>query len=444
MHSIAVKHPLRRPQWRRAINGTKKRTPHLSRWRRTAELGQARGYRRLCFATVWLFALMPALSCSQPSGPVEPTGEVPEATGWRAEEIVDGLRHPWSIAWLPDGSALVTERPGQLRLIHNALGESLGQARLDPTPIRGVPEVCACGQGGLLDVSLHPNYADNQLVYMTFAEGTEDANRTALARARLNLEAKRLSDLEVIFRNADEKSGGQHFGSRLLWLPDDTLLMTIGDGGNPPISFDGENIRNQAQTPRTYFGSVLRLNADGSAPADNPFIGQPGAKPEIYSIGHRNPQGLTRDPNSGRIWANEHGSRGGDEINLINAGNNYGWPEVTYSMEYWGPRVSDKTQAPGVTQPLVVWTPSIAPSGMAFYTGDDFPEWQGSLISGALKFRQLRRTDLNGRSVVGEQKLSIGQRVRDVRQGPDGGLYILTDESNGALMRIVPNNGDEA
>lgn len=401
-------------------------------------------------AALWLLALFPVMGCSQPSGPVEPTGDVPEAEGWCTETIVEGLRHPWSIAWLPDGSALVTERPGRLRLIRNALARSgdgpkdrakrnaEDKAKLEPTPIRGTPEVCACGQGGLLDISLHPDFAENQLVYLTFAEGTEDANRTALARGRLDLEHMRLRDLEIIFRNADTKSGGQHFGSRLLWLPDGTLLMSVGDGGNPPISFDGENIRNQAQNPGTHFGSLLRLNADGSAPADNPFVDQPGAKPEIYSIGHRNIQGLTRDPDSERIWANEHGSRGGDEINLIRAGNNYGWPDVTYSMEYWGPRISDKTQAPGVTQPTVVWTPSIAPSGMTFYTGNDFPDWQGNLISGALAFKQLRRTELNGTRAVGEEKLSIGERVRAVSQGPDGGLYILTDEPDGALIRLLP------
>ena len=398
-------------------------------------------------AALGLLALIPAIGITHPAGPAEHTGSGPEAEGWRTETIVDGLRHPWSIAWLADGSALVTERPGRLRLIHNALGGAGGnaggqaesKAKLDPTPIRGTPEVCACGQGGLLDISLHPDFADNQLVYLTFAEGSKDANRTALARGRLDLESKRLQDLEILFRNADEKSGGQHFGSRLLWLPDGTLLMSIGDGGNPPLAFDGENIRNQAQNPATHFGSVLRLNADGSAPADNPFVEQADAKPELYSIGHRNIQGLTRDPDSGRVWANEHGSRGGDEINLIEAGNNYGWPEVTYSMEYSGPRISDKTQAPGMTQPTVVWTPSIAPSGMTLYTGDDFPAWQGDLISGALAFKQLRRTEFDGTRAVGEEKLSISRRVRAVSQGPDGGLYILTDEPDGALLRIVPD-----
>jgi len=379
-------------------------------------------------------AWIPLAGCAQPSGPVEPTGDVPEAAGWRAETVVDGLPHPWAMAWLPaDGGLLVTERAGQLRLVRDG--------RLDPQPIAGVPEVCNCGQGGLLDVALHPDFAENELVYLTFAQGTKDANRTALARGRLDLDAMRLRDTEVIFRNPDVKDGTQHFGSRLVWLPDGTLLMSIGDGGNPPISFDGENIRNQAQDLGTVFGKVLRLTDDGEAPPDNPFVGREGARPEIYSYGHRNIQGMTLDAASGRVWANEHGSKGGDEINLIQPGHNYGWPDVTYSMEYWGPRISDKTRAPGVTQPKVVWTPSIAPSGMAFYTGDDFPRWQGDLLSGALKFKQVRVTSLEGTEVTDEKKLSIGQRVRAVHQGPDGGLYVLTDEANGALLKIVPDSG---
>ena len=384
------------------------------------------------FGAAILAGWIPLAGCAEPSGPVEPTGDVPEASGWRTQTIVDGLRHPWGLAWLPDGAVLITERPGRLRLVRDG--------KLESTPIAGVPAVCACGQGGLLDVSLHPDFAQNRLVYLTFAQGTEDSNRTALARGRLNLDAMRLEDTEIIFRNADAKSGTQHFGSRLVWLPDDTLLMSIGDGGNPPISFDGDNIRQQAQNLGTHFGSVLRLTDEGKAAPDNPFVDRPGARPEIYSYGHRNIQGMTFDARGGRVWANEHGSRGGDEINLIQAGNNYGWPEVTYSMEYWGPRISDKTRAPGVTQPKVVWTPSIAPSGMAFYTGSEFPDWQGHLLSGALKFKQIRVTALNGARAVDEQKLSIGQRVRDVRQGPDGGIYVLTDEANGALLRIVPDD----
>lgn len=287
-----------------------------------------------------------------------------------------------------------------------------------------------------MDVSLHPNFAENSFVYLTYASGSADSNRTTLARGRLD--GMRLTDVEVIFENANVKSGGQHFGSRLVWLPDNSLLMSIGDGGNPPISFAGDLIRKQAQQLSTHFGKVVRLHDDGRVPPDNPFVGQPGAKPEIYSYGHRNIQGMVYDSNSARIWANEHGSRGGDELNQITAGNNYGWPEVTYSMEYWGPRISEQTRRSDVTDPLVVWTPSKAPSGLAIYTGAGFPDWRGDLFSGALKFKQVRRIDLERGRVVGEEKLSIGQRVRDVRQGPDGELYILTDESNGELLRILP------
>jgi len=389
-------------------------------------IGHRRGHHHAMLAT--LAAAMLG-GCSPQAGSIEPSADVPEATGWRAEVVTDGLVHPWAIAWLPDGSALITERPGRLRL--------LSDGKLDPKPITGVPKVCTnCGQGGLLDVSLHPDFANNRLIYLTYAAGTSEANRTTLARGRLD--GMRLSDVEVIFENADSKSGGQHFGSRIVWLQDGTLLMSIGDGGNPPISFGGDDIRKQAQELGTHFGKVLRLHDDGSAPPDNPFVNRPGAKPEIYSYGHRNIQGMAYDPTSGRVWANEHGSRGGDELNLIEAGNNYGWPEVTYSMEYWGPPVSNETERPGVTDPVVVWTPSKAPSGLALYTGPEFPAWQGDLFSGALKFQQVRRLDLDGARVVGEQKFSIGQRVRDVRQGPDGGLYLLTDEADGELLRIVP------
>ncbi len=374
-----------------------------------------------------LLAMM-TVSCTAQTGPAPISADVPEAEGWRAEVVVEGLKHPWSIAWLPDGSALVTERAGRLRLIRNG--------KLDPEPIAGLPPVLASGQGGLLDIALHPDFADNRLVYLSFATGAPEANRTALARGRFD--GRALRDTEVIFRNADPKSGGQHFGSRIVWLPDKTLLLSIGDGGNPPTSFNGENIRNQAQNLGTHFGKVLRLKDDGTPPSDNPFIGRPGAKPEIWTLGHRNIQGMTRDPVSGRIWANEHGSRGGDELNVIEGGHNYGWPEVTYSIEYWGPKISDETSRPGITDPKLVWTPSKAPSGLTFYTGDVYPRWKGDLFSGALKFRQIRRIDLDGARVIGEEKLSIGQRVRDVRQGPDGYLYVLTDEDDGALLRILP------
>jgi glucose/arabinose dehydrogenase len=378
-----------------------------------------------------IFALLLAVglaACNERGGAAPISADVFEAAGWRAEVVVDGLEHPWSITWLADGTALITERPGRLRLLRNG--------RLEPQPVSGLPTLFASGQGGLLDVSLHPDFASNRLVYLTLSIGSSGANRTALARGRLVGNA--LQDVELIFRNPDSKSGGQHFGSRMLWLPDNTLLMSIGDGGNPPISFNGENIRKQAQNPARLFGKIIHLNDDGSPAAGNPFAAQAGNRPEVWTIGHRNIQGLARDPRSGQIWATEHASRGGDELNLIEAGNNYGWPEVSYSNEYWGPPVSELSSRADVTEPVLVWTPSKAPSGLAVYTGEAFPQWQGDLFSGALKFQHIRRIKLDGRRVVAEEKLTIGKRVRDVRQGPDGYLYVLTDESDGALLRIVP------
>lgn len=379
------------------------------------------------FALFVLFLWIPLAHCA----PVPPSGDVPEATGWRSEVVASGLEHPWSIAWLPDGSALVTERPGRLRMIRDGT--------LVPTPIAGVPDVLALGQGGLLDVALHPDFATNRLLYLTYSVGSKAANRTVLARARLDEDGRRLSDLEVIFRNPDPKEGGAHFGSRLLWLPDGSLLMSLGDGGNPPLSFDGAYIREQAQNLRTDFGKLVRLTEDGKPFPGNPFVAESGARPEIYTYGHRNMQGLTLDSTSGRVWATEHGARGGDELNLIRPGQNYGWPEVTYSMEYFGPAISDVHSRSDVPDPKVVWTPSIAPSGLAFYSGDRYPGWKGDLFAGALKFLQIRRIRLDGERVVGEEKLTIGRRVRDVRQGPDGYLYVLTDEPNGVLLRILPD-----
>ena len=382
------------------------------------------------FKPLVVFGLLGMLSmgCAAQTGPAPISGDVPEAPGWRAEVVIDGLSHPWAIAWLPDGSALVTERPGRLRLIRDG--------RLDPKPIAGLPQVSAFGQGGLLDIALHPDFADNRWVYLTMAVGSPEANRTTLVRGRL--EDQTLRDAAIIFQNADPKSGGQHFGSRLVWLPDKSLLMSIGDGGNPPTRFGDGNIRDQAQNLGTHFGKVLRLKDDGTPLPDNPFVNQPGAKPEIWTLGHRNIQGLARHPLNGRIWASEHGSRGGDELNILEGGRNYGWPVVTYSLEYWGPKIADQTHRPGMADPQLVWTPSKAPSGLTFYTGDVYPQWKGDLFSGALKFGQIRHIDLDGERIIGEEKLTLGKRVRDVRQGPDGYLYVLTDEDDGALLRIVP------
>jgi len=378
-----------------------------------------------------LLAWSQLASCTPPGGRAPISDEVPEARGWRAETIVGGLEHPWSIAWLPDGAALIAERPGRLRILRDG--------RLDPEPVAGVPEVLAHGQGGLLDVALHPRFAENGFVYLTLAQGTAAANRTALARGRLR--GHRLEDVAILFRNADTKTDGQHFGSRLLWLPDGSLLMSIGDGGNPPVAFAGGNIRNQAQNPGTHFGKILRLTQDGTPYPGNPLAARPGARPEVWTLGHRNIQGLALDPASGRVWASEHGAKGGDELNLITGGSNYGWPLVTYSLEYWGPKVSQETGRPGFVDPRLVWTPSKAPSGLAFYSGNRYPGWTGNLFSGALKFGQVRRLTLDGDRVVGEEKLSIRARVRDVRQGPDGFLYVLTDEPDGRLLRIRPEGG---
>ena len=351
------------------------------------------------------------------------------AQGYKITTITEGLERPWGMAWLPDGSILITERPGRLRIFRNG--------KLELEPISGVPEVFAVNQGGLLDISLHPNFAENRLVYFAYSHGTNQANRTKVARAIFNGNA--LENWEEIFAVSPPKPSGQHFGSRIIWLPDNTMLVSIGDGGNPPIKLNGEYIRNQAQNLNSHLGSVVRLNDDGSIPADNPFVGNADANDAIWSYGHRNIQGMTIDPISNRIWATEHGSRGGDELNLMQVGKNYGWPEVSYSDEYTGGRVSEISSRPDVPEPKIVWTPSIAPSGLAFYYSDQLPQWQGDLFAGGLVSRDVRRIDLDGMgNVLGEESIEIGQRVRDVRQGSDGRIYILTDEQNGHLIKIEP------
>ena len=354
---------------------------------------------------------------------------VPLAVGYKITTITDGLENPWGMAWLSDGSILITERPGRLRIFRNG--------KLEPQAIAGVPEVFAIRQGGLLDVALHPNFAENRLVYFTYSQGDNRANRTTVARATFNGTA--LENWEEIFAVSPAKPSGQHFGSRITWLADNTMLVAIGDGGNPPIQYNGENIRNQAQNLNSHLGSVVRLNDDGSIPTDNPFVVNANANDAIWSYGHRNIQGMALDPISDRIWSTEHGSRGGDELNLMQAGKNYGWPEVSYSDEYTGGRVSQRSSRPDVPEPKVVWTPSIAPSGLAFYSSDRILQWQGDLFAGGLVSQDVRWIDLDEEGkVLGEKSIKIGQRVRDVRQGPDGKLYVLTDEKNGQLISIEP------
>lgn len=354
------------------------------------------------------------------AGPVAPTPVTKEATGWKPEEVVSGLMHPWAIVWLPDGSALITERPGNLRLLNP-------DNTLHPDPIHGVPEVLAERQGGLMDVILHPEFETNRLVYLSYSHGTNRANHTRIARARLEDHA--LKDLEVLFTTQPAKSGGFHFGCRMLFLPDGSLLFTVGEG----------NMKTPAQDMGSHWGKVLRIMDDGSPATDNPFQARVDAAQEIYSYGHRNPQGIAIHPETGAVYATEHGPRGGDELNIIEPGKNYGWPEVTYGYEYHGPRVSEHTALPGMTDPIVNWTPSIAASGLAFYTGDHFQEWKGDLFAGGLVLKQVRRVMFEDGKVIGDETLQFDKRIRDVRQGPDGFLYVLTDERNGQLLRIVPD-----
>lgn len=400
-------------------------------------------------SVAWAFA-QPA---DAPSGPVEPSADVAELEGVRIERVLGGLERPWGMAWLPSGwlderlgeggggdqsgaddgggwgaDMLITERGGALRLVRG--GELVDE------PIAGAPEVLAHGQGGLMDVSLHPAFAENGFVYLTYSIGTRNENRTAMGRGRFD--GERLTEFEELFRVSQLKQGGQHFGSRILWLEDGTMLLSIGDGGNPPVRLEGAFIREQAQELDSHLGKVLRLNEDGSVPSDNPFVGVDGATPEVWSYGHRNIQGMALDPASGRVYANEHGARGGDELNLIEAGENYGWPVATYSREYFGPRISPDTEREGMVDPLVVWTPAQAPCGLAFYDGELHDSWRGDLFSGGLIAEQVRYLDLDGEGrVVDEKKITVGKRVRDVRVGPDGGLYLLTDEADGELLRVV-------
>jgi aldose sugar dehydrogenase len=366
---------------------------------------------------------------SQPDE-IMPTAEVPMAEGWRKTTVVDGLEHPWGMAFLPDGSLLITERPGRMRIVRD--GE------LVDDPIENVPDVFATGQAGLLDVSLHPNFDENQWIYFTYAGGDSNANRTTVARAKLR--DSRLEDVEVLFAAEPDKATTQHFGSRIAWLPDGTMLVSIGDGGNPPNEIDGILARDHGQRLDSHLASIVRLNDDGSVPEDNPFVGEPNAKPEIFSYGHRNIQGLTVDYSTGNVWATEHGPLGGDELNLVRPGANHGWPLATYGADYRsGERFTPDRTREGMAPPKAVWTPAVAPSGLEVYTGDAFPDWWGNLFSGGLAARDLRRIVLDGENVAAQESIPLAERVRAVKQGPDGLLYVLTDSKQGELIRIEPS-----
>ena len=354
--------------------------------------------------------------------PVVNWSEQPVVTGARLDTVIDRLNRPWSVAWLPDGALLITERGGRLLYFADVGAE--------PRPVAGVPAVFARGQGGLLDVALHPRFSRTGWVYLSYSAGTRNANRTEVARYRFD--AARLTDGRVVLRVNADKRGTQHFGSRLAWLPDGTLLISIGDGGNPPLRFDDRLQREQAQEPATLFGSIARINADGSVPADNPFLGAANIRPELYSIGHRNVQGIAVDPAAGTVWASEHGSRGADELNTVRAGANYGWPRVSHTREYHsGALVTPDSSLPGFEDPRLVWLETVAPSGLAL-SGRTL--YAGGLQSEAVHVIEVapNGTYLSGRIIP------IGARVRDVRVAPDGALYILTDEERGGrLIRVT-------
>ena len=347
-----------------------------------------------------------------------------EEHAFRVVEVASGLDHPWGLAFLPDGRMLVTERAGRLRTV-------TAEGRLDPEPVAGVPRVHASGQGGLLDVALHPDFPENGWVYLSYAAGRWGRAGTEVARGRLR--GHRLEDVEVLFRALPKSGGGRHFGSRLRFAPDGHLFVTLGDRGD----------RHRAQDPGDHAGSIIRLRDDGSIPPDNPFTGTGGARPEIYTVGNRNVQGLAFHPGTGTLFAHEHGPRGGDEVNVVRPGVNYGWPVISYGREYGsGDPVGEGTHRDGMAQPILQWTPSIAPSGLTVYDGDRFPGWRGNLFVGALRFRLLARLVLDDELAVHEERLLEDRygRIRDVRTGPDGLLYLLTDAPAplGALLRLEP------
>ncbi|MCL1489488.1 MAG: PQQ-dependent sugar dehydrogenase [Pseudanabaena sp. Salubria-1] len=342
--------------------------------------------------------------------------------------VAKDLERPWGMAWLPDGAILITERVGRVKILRNG--------SLEQIAIAEIPNLFVSGQAGLMDISLHPRFAQNNLVYLTYSSGNFQSNHTSILRAKFD--GKALVEPQVIFEVKPSKSGNQHFGSRIVWLPDDTMLIAIGDGGNPPLQLDGELIRNQAQKLNSQLGKVLRLKDDGSIPSDNPFVKTAGANPAIWSYGHRNIQGLFADPISKQVWSTEHGSRGGDELNLIEAGKNYGWPVVTFSQEYTGGKISKEVSRPNMVDPKLVWTPAIAPSGLLLYRGNIFPNWEGNLFAGGLVSKSVVRIKIEGNKTIVQETIPVGQRVRDVRQGKDGFIYILTDEQAGQLIRLEP------
>jgi glucose/arabinose dehydrogenase len=340
----------------------------------------------------------------------------------KVETVVSGLANPWAFVFLPDGRMLVTERPGRLRIAST-------DGKLS-APLPGLPKMFVLSQGGLHDLALDRNFTQNKTIYFCFAEPHEGGGgHTALARARLA--ADRLEDVKVIFRQDGPPSSGRHFGCRIVQTPDNNLILTMGDHGSYP---------KEAQNLANHVGKTVRVRPDGSVPDDNPFVERKDAKPEIWTYGNRNVQGAALHPVTGRVWAHEHGPQGGDEINILEKGKNYGWPVIGYGVNYGGAKIHEETAKPGMEQPIKYWVPSIAPSGMAFYQGSLFPAWRGNLLVGALRDQMLVRLSLDGEKVTGEERFLQGlrERIRDVRVGPDGAIYLATDSSNGRILRVKP------
>lgn len=347
-----------------------------------------------------------------------------EKASIKSEILAAGLNHPWSLVFLPSGDMLVTERSGQLLRLE-ASGKTIGA-------VSGVPKVASKGQGGLLDIVLHPDYSNNQLVYFSYSGYGDDSAQVGTEVARAKLVNLALVDKEVVFTLDAKSSSAKHFGSRLVFNRENQLFITVGDRGT----------KSRAQDISDHAGSVIRIEANGDVPADNPFINKDTAKPEIFSYGHRNPQGAFLHPETLELWVHEHGPQGGDELNIVRAGRNYGWPLITYGANYGsGTQIGEGTEKEGMEQPLYYWVPSIAPSGMAFYSSDHFPSWKGNLFVGSLKFHTLVRLELEGETVVHEERILKKQfgRIRDVKTGPDGNLYLLTDSSRGTLVRLSPS-----
>jgi glucose/arabinose dehydrogenase len=364
--------------------------------------------------------LLPLLALPACAGESKPIRS--EKHNFSVVTLVQGLENPWSVAWLPDGRMLVTERPGRLRIVSKDF-------TLDPKPVEGLPKIVVGGQGGLFDVVLHPNYKENGWIYIAYNGPGEGGHGTELMRAKLD--GNRLIESQVLFRLLPKSGTGLHFGGRIVFDGKGHVFLTLGDRGD----------MDRAQRLNDHAGSVIRLNEDGSVPKDNPFVNRKDAKPEKFSYGNRSVQGAALHPKTGELWTHEHGPQGGDEVNVIRAGRNYGWPIVTYGVNYGtGTKIGEGPRKEGIEQPLHYWVPSIAPSGMAFYEGDKFPGWRGNMLVGALVDRAVVRLELDGEKVVKEERMMRGAigRIRDVRVGPDGYVYLLSDERRGVLARLEP------